>query len=536
MFKMYVLLLSLMIMLSPYSVRAEEPVDLDMVNRIRDEGFNHSQVFELLRHMTDVIGPRLTASPQMRQANAWALEKFEEWGLQDAHLEAFAFGRGWTYEQISVQMLTPRPVQLYAQPVGWTVSTDGPVTGQAVSVRIESKDDFENYEGKLEGKIVFLDDARFGDEPSNDVFLRQTEETLDEKRNFRFPPEDNSRREKFREIFKFMRSLYEFLEKEGAIAVVYISPREAFLLESEGYLFKPEYTLPLPTIVMASEHYNRVLRLLENDQEVSLEMDVQTTFYDDDPNGYNTIAEIRGKGSNPEIVMVGAHYDSWFNGDGAVDNGAGSAIIMEAMRILKSLNIKPNRTIRIALWSGEEQGLIGSKAYVAEHFASRPETVDEEYSYLPRWAWADDEWPITLKADHARLAAYFNIDKGSGRIRGIYTEGNVAVVPIFEDWFKPFADVMAETVVTNGTRGTDHLSYQAVGLPGYQFIQDPLDYRSRLHHTQADTLDYAMENDLKQAAVILASFIYHAAMRDHRLPRKPLPREPGKSGKDKEEE
>jgi Zn-dependent M28 family amino/carboxypeptidase len=277
---------------------------------------------------------------------------------------------------------------------------------------------------------------------------------------------------------------------------------------------------------MEAEHYNLLHRLLELELNPLLAINIDARFHDDDRNAYNTLAEIPGTGENPEIVMTGGHLDSWHASAGAVDNAAGVAITMEAMRILSVLEVKPKRTIRIALWSGEEQGLHGSYQYVRKHLATRPDPEDPEERLLPRSYWRSPGWPITPLPDFDRFSAYFNVDNGSGRIRGIYTEGNAAVKPIFSSWFGPFSDLSAGTVVLGDTGGTDHESFDDVGLPGFQFIQDGLDYRSRLHHTNIDSYDHAVEADMKQASTILAAFLYHAATMEERMPREVMPVKP----------
>ncbi|RMD91086.1 MAG: M20/M25/M40 family metallo-hydrolase [Alphaproteobacteria bacterium] len=500
-----------------------EPVDFDMVNRIRDEGFNHSQVMETLEYMTDVIGPRLTGSPALRRANDWTRDKFSEWGLKNAHLEGFEFGRGWSFSKSVVRMVAPREAQLYALPLSWHPGTNGVIRGEAIKAIIKSEKDFEKFKGKLKGKIVLLSDGGKPSIPDKPLFRRLSAEELAKREAFRIPDDEPDRSDRFAKIFHFQPKLYAFLKEEGALAVVRRSPRDAALIEASAYMHKTGESPDIPAVAMSSEDYRRLLRLIEHEQTVELEMEVVARYYDDDPKAYNTIAEIPGRGRNPQVVMAGAHLDSWFVGDGAVDNGVGSAIVMEAARILSALKVKPRRTIRFALWGGEEQGLYGSAAYVQNHFGTRPPPADEEKAKLPSFFWFSDTYPVTTKPEHEKLSVYFNIDNGSGRIRGIYGEGNAAAAPIFERWFTPFHDLAAETITLNKTGGTDHLYFQWVGLPAYQFIQDPLDYGARLHHTQIDTFDHVQAKDAKQAAVILASFLYHAAMREERFPRTPLP-------------
>ena len=516
---------------SAWAASAQEAIDLDMINRIRDQGFHHSQVVEILRHLTDDIGPRLTGSPQMRKANRWTRDRFAGWGLKNAHLEAFDFGRGWSFSKASVRMIAPHQVPLIALPKAWTPGTDGPIRGAVMKVAIDAEEDFARYHGKLSGKIVMLDPMRPFKEPSNEVFVRFTEQQLAELAVFKQP---DARRREGRLIWLrgrlFRQKLYKFLAEEGVAAAINISGRDGGLIRVMGYTYRPGTAPTFPVLVMASEHYDRILRLLDDGTDVTLEIDVAARFYDDNPKAFNTIAEIPGHGHKPEIVMAGAHLDSWHGGTGAVDNGAGSAVVMEAARILKTLGVTPRRTIRFALWSGEEQGLLGSHAYVSRHFASRPEPEDPAQKDLPYFL-REPTWPLHIKPDHKRLSAYFNIDNGSGRIRGIYGEENVAAKSIFATWFLPFRDLEAEVETLRGTGGTDHLSFDRVGLPGFQFVQDRLDYSSRLHHTNIDTFDHIQPDDLKQASVIMAAFLYHAAMREKPLPRKPLPVAPSAAEK-----
>lgn len=506
---------------------AEEDIDLEVINQIRDEGFTHSEVVDILRHLSDEIGPRLTGSPGMKAANDWTLSKFQEWGLQNGYLDPFEFGRGWTVEKSLVTMTAPRQAQLYAFPLSWTIGTEGVIEAPVILAVISSEADFEKYKGKLEGKIVLVTEPSYWNEPSNEIYVRRTDEALEELAEFPVPAEElEAPGPGFLDMVAFDKVLADFLAEEGAVAGIKKPWREAHMIQAQAYFHMVGSTMPLPMLEMASEHYNRLARLLEADHEVILSLDLETTFYDDDPNAYNTIAEITGQGRNPEIVMVGAHLDSWAMADGAVDNGAGSAIVMEAMRILSTLpNFKPKRTIRIGLWSGEEQGLYGSNTYIREFFAERPYPEEIKHEGFAKQAQTFDQWPITTKPDYELFSAYFNVDNGSGKIRGIYSEANVATAAIFEDWFKPFHDLGAKDVVTRGTGGTDHLGFQNVGLPAYQFIQDRLDYISRLHHTQLDTFDHIVPEDLKQAAVIVAAFLYLAATRDDPLPRKPLPKQ-----------
>ncbi len=304
---------------------------------------------------------------------------------------------------------------------------------------------------------------------------------------------------------------------------------------TSGGSHEPEEGAGVPALVMAREHYNEIVRRLDAGRPVEVEVDVAARFHEDDTRAYNTVAEIPGTDKKGEIVMAGAHLDSWHASTGATDNAAGVAVVMEAVRILKALGVKPRRTIRVALWTGEEQGLVGSVAYVKQHFATRPETTDPEQKKLPE-RFRDDTWPLQLKPEHGKLSAYFNLDNGTGKIRGIYTEENAGVRPIFEAWLAPFADLGANTVTLRRTGGTDHMPFDQVGIPGFQFIQDEIEYGSRTHHTHLDDYDHLRREDLMQASVVMASFLYHTAMRPELLPRKPLPREPAKPKEEKKEE
>ncbi|MBL4838466.1 MAG: M20/M25/M40 family metallo-hydrolase [Kordiimonadaceae bacterium] len=504
---------------------AAEKVDLDIINKIRDEGFNHSQVMETLEHLTDTIGHRLTGSPSMLEANNWTKEKLTEWGLENAHLEGFKFGPGWTMQNVEVYMAAPRRTQLYAIPIAWHPGTNGVVEAEVIHAPMASPDDFAEYKGKLKGKIVLVSDVPDQREPSNKVFTKHNAKSLAGVEQYKILLEKPYKEiEGWVKRVSFKTKLEHFLAEEGAVALVRRSWRKSMLLEGLGYQHKPEFAATIPGIDLAYEHYTRAVRLLESGKTVKFSLKTEVTFHRDDLNSYSTFAEIPGKGRNPEIVMAGGHLDSWVAADGAVDNGAGVAVAMEAVRILKAIGVKPKRTIRVGLWSGEEQGYYGSFQYVIDHLATRPENTKGDLKYMEPYAKAYGQFPIKVKAGHKRFSAYFNLDNGGGKIRGIYTQGNAAVAPIFKAWFAPFHDLGAKTISSNNTSGTDHEPFDEVGLPAFQFIQDGLDYGSRLHHTQLDTFGNTYEKNLKQSAVIIASFLYNAAMRDEKLPRKPMPR------------
>jgi hypothetical protein len=513
-------------------LRAEEPVDLAMMTRIRDEGLHHSQVMETLFHLTDLIGPRLTGSPQAKQANEWTRDQFTRWGLASAHLEGYPFGRGWSFSSCQVRLTSPRTAVLHAYPKAWTPGTNGAVRGPVMRAKIESEKDLDQYRGKVAGKILLLYDSREFKQPEDPQFQRYSREELDKLADFDVDVRDRDWRKAAVERYRLRKAINEFLEKEKALATVEPSGRvNGVVRVSQGGSWTPGESVGVPAVVMAAEHYNELIRLVEHGQPVELELDVAARFLDEDPQAYDTVAEIPGTDKKDELVMAGAHLDSWHAGTGATDNAAGSAVVMEAARILKALGVKPRRTIRVALWTGEEQGFYGSAAYVKKHFASRPENRDPAQQDVPE-RYREETWPLQLKPEHAKVAAYFNLDNGTGKVRGIYSEESSAVRPIFQAWLAPFADLGATTVTMRTTGGTDHVQFDRVGLPGFQFIQDEMDYETRTHHTDLDTYDHLQEQDLRQASVLMAAFLYDAAMRPEPLPRKPLPHEPPKKQKE----
>ena len=507
---------------------ATEAVDLEMVTKIRLEAFNDSKVMETASELMDRIGPRLTGSPQMKQANEWTKDRLAGWGLANAHLESWGpFGRGWTWEGCSVRMTAPSPTQLVAIPEAWTPGTPGPIHGAAARLDIKDASELEKLKGQYAGKIVFFGELR-------DIGLREKADArrFDEKAleaEFHYEMPGGAPRYNRAELVRrreLRKAALKFLEDEKALALVSAGRGDMGTFNVQGAgTWKKGDPEGLPTLSMEPEHFGRVARLLERSVPVEIEMDVKAHFIEDDLMQWNTIAEIPGTDKKDEVVMIGAHLDSWHGATGATDNGAGSVVAMEAMRILKAVGAKPRRTIRIGLWSGEEQALYGSKAYVAQHLASRPEPSPEDKDkpfYMRK-----QTWPITPKPEHAKLSVYFNLDNGSGEIRGIYCEDNAGAVPIFKAWFEPFADLGATLVTMNRTGGTDHESFDDVGLPAFQFVQDELEYETRTHHTNMDLYERLQKNDLMQASAIMATFAYNAAMRDGMMPRKPLPTDPG---------
>jgi hypothetical protein len=519
-----------------WSQEKQEKVDLETITRIRYEGFHNSKVMDYASGLMDSIGERLTGSPNMKRANEWTRDQLTAMGLSNAHLEPWGpFGRGWANQYVNVRMTSPdiAPLLVYAK--AWTPGTNGVVTGKCIRVNIEKKEDFDKYKGKLAGMIlIFGPDAEV--KPIiESPYKRYTDDDLAKTAEYQIPGERPAFR--FADFVKrqqFVKELNQFLADEKVLAVIDHSRGTAgggTVFVQSGGSYKTGETTTVPQLTMASEHWSRIARLLDKKKDVTLELNVTNTFYDDDPMQYDTIAELPGSDKKDEVVMLGAHLDSWHAGTGATDNGAGTIVMMEAMRILKALDIKPRRTIRIGLWSGEEEGLLGSQGYVEQHFGSRPPMDDPGMKGMPTLM-RREAGPVTVKPEQAKVSGYFNVDNGTGKIRGIYLQENEAVEPIFEAWMRPFKDLDMTTVTMRNTGGTDHQSFDAVGIPGFQFIQDPVEYESRTHHSNMDVYDRLQAEDLKQMAVIVASFVYNTAMRDQMLPRKPiepaLPREPEK--------
>jgi hypothetical protein len=499
--------------------RVPERVDLNVIHQIKTEAFQNPKVMDTVFQLTDVYGPRLTNSPQFRAAGEWAVKQLKEYGLDNVKLEKWGpFGRGWAYTAYSGYIDEPQYQPLIGYPLAWTPGTDGPLTAEAVLAPIRTEADLDQYKGKLRGKIVLRDAPRILTLPTDPAGRRFSDAQLADLSLFPIPaPPGRGARAgqpplNPQQARRLRERLNRFWKDEGVPLVVRESSEgDAGLIYGLGA--DRESNDNVPTIVLSAEHYNRIARLLDHKLPVKLTFDVKAQFYDDDPASFNVIAEIPGNAKRDEVVMVGAHFDSWHTGTGATDNAAGAAVAMEVMRILKTLDLKMDRTVRLALWGGEEEGLLGSRAYVKEHFAD----------------------PAVMKptAEHERFSGYFNLDNGSGKIRGINLQDNDAMRPIFEKWLEPFKDLGAGTIALRNTGGTDHLSFDAVGLPGLQFIQDPLDYFTRTHHSNMDVYDRIQPADLEQAAAIIASMVYDAATRPEKLPRKPLPKpRPSRPGED----
>jgi carboxypeptidase Q len=496
-----------------------------MVTRIRQEGFRNSKVMDYARALTDTIGARLTGSPNMKKANDWTRDEFTKMGLVNAHLEPWKFGRGWVADSVNVRMIQPDEQQLYAIAFAWSPATNGPVRGKVVKVKLESKEDLEKNKGKLAGAIVMIAEPKEM-KPIDKAYLnRYTDEQLLDLEGYEIPgARDNARRGEFMKRREFRKELAQFAMDEKIAAFLQPGNGDGGVFRVQGSgTWRDDEPVGIATIGLAPEHYARIARLIDDKKDVELELDLKARFLDQDLNAYNTVAEIAGSDKKGEIVMLGAHLDSWHTGTGATDNAAGSVVMMEAMRIIKTLGVTPKRTIRIALWSGEEQGLLGSKAYVEEHFGKRNDPKDPEQAKLPAWA-RTDKGELVLKPEQAKVSAYFNVDNGTGKVRGIYAQENAAVSPIFASWLTPLHDLGATAVTMRNTGSTDHVSFDDVGIPGFQFIQDDVEYFTRTHHTNWDTYERLQRDDLMQAAVAVATFVWEAANRPEMLPRKPLPK------------
>jgi hypothetical protein len=518
---------------------ATENLDLTMYQRIREEGLQHSKIMEYGSALTDDIGPRLTGSPNMAKANAWTRDQLNAMGCVNAHLEDWGeFGMGWQQLNTWVRMTSPDTAVFIAQATPWSPGTNGTVSGEATYVNIQTDADFDQYKGKLAGKIVLLGEMREVPPVDKVPFERYTDKELEELAQYPVTGAASDMQARIRAYIQRTRiadKIAQFLADEKATAVIRPSRDGKNGGGSGGTIFDDngaalgrqpylaDHKVQVPVVVMAIESYGRVYRLLQAHVPVTLEMDVETKFTGDHEHGFDTVAEIPGTDPKlkDEVVMVGGHLDSWIAGTGATDNGAGSIVAMEVMRILNALKVQPRRTIRIALWSGEEQGLYGSRGYVKQHFGYAAPATTPDQAALPEFL--RKTGPLEIKPEQNLLSGYFNVDNGSGKIRGVYLQENGAIAPIFAQWITPLKDLGVTTLSMRNTGGTDHLSFDAVGIPGFQFIQDDLDYESRTHHSNQDVYERLQPNDLKQIATVEAIFVYNAAMRDQMLPRKPLP-------------
>jgi carboxypeptidase Q len=531
------IVLPLVVLLVPLLIVAQqstEKIDLNVIHKIKiaeiggggrgggGGGRGGSQVMNIMYNLTDRYGPRLTNSPQFKRAGDWAVGQLKEWGLSNVHLEKWstAGGRGgpipsWEITGYGGAMVEPTYMPIIGYPQAWSGGTNGPVTGEAILAQVNAPADLDKWHGKLKGKIVLTADLLDLPFPSTPLGRRYSDDELRELvpeilpaggrgggRGGPFAALQNMTPE---ERTAFQEKQRKFFVEEGALLTVTASVRgqSGTVFASNGSPRSGDPTQNLPSVSITAENYNRIVRLLQHNETVKLSFDIKVKFDTSNTDSFNVIAEIPGATKPGEIVMVGGHFDSWHMGTGATDNAAGSAVAMEVMRILKTLNLKMDRTVRLGLWGGEEEGLLGSAAYVKEHFAD----------------------PATMKttAEHGGFAGYFNVDNGTGRIRGVYLQENEMVRPIFEQWFAALKDLTPGVITIRNTGGTDHQSYDRVGLPGFQFIQDPMDYDTRTHHSNMDVYDRIQQADMEQMAIIEAVFVYNAATRPEKLPRNDLP-------------
>ncbi len=498
----------LLVILSAGTALAQEKVDLEMMHRIKSEGIGNSQIEELSFYLTDYLGPRLSGSTNLRNARTWTAEKFNEWGLSNVKIDDYGdFGRGWNVKKSYLAMKAPYYAQVIAYPKAWTDGFVGTLSSEVVLLEINTEEDFEKYRGKLKGKVV-TSASNLQVNPAFEAEARRlTDEELEARKEItvggnvgRYTPEMLDRLRAARLLDQKLTNF--LLEEEVGLRLTGTRGSFGTVFHTRAGSFSKDKLPTVPELEIAAEHHGRIYRLLKKGIPVEIEAEVEVEWLDDDYKGYNVLAEIPGtdKSLKSEIVMLGAHLDSWHAGTGGNDNAAGVVVMMEAIRILKDLGLQPKRTIRIALWGEEEQGLFGSRGYVQKYVADR--NTKEK------------------KAEWEKISAYYNLDNGSGKIRGIYLEGNDMLVPVFEEWFKPFHEMGAKTITRRNTGSTDHVAFNAVGVPGFQFIQDPIDY-GRGYHTNMDVYERMQFADMTQAAVIIAAMVYNTAQREEKLPRKP---------------
>ena len=591
--------LLLFVLVAPYAAFGQQPQPnpTDPIERIKDEGMNRSQVMQTLSYLSEVIGPRLTASPAAKRANEWTRDTLAKWGLQNAHLEAWGpFGRGWTLKHFSAQVVEPQDIPLIAYPKAWSPSvkvtpevanTPSPkskknmslsppaqppgsvVTADVIYLDAKNEADLDKYKGQLKGKIVLISQPVEVKAVFDPLGTRRDEKNLLALANANPPGPGGgfgggggggggrggaglTQQERQQQLFQqtvFTAKRMNMLVDEGAAVAVDVSPRgtggtifvqqatvaqpipksaeEMRTLARLNYYDPKAEAKMIPQVTVAVEHYNRMIRMIQQGEKLKMTVDLQVEYQDQDNMGYNTVAEIPGSDLKDEIVMLGGHMDSWQAGTGATDNGAGVAVALEAVRILQTVGLKPRRTIRVALWTGEEEGLLGSHAYVAQHFG-KLEGGAGQFGGGGGFGGGDgggNRTPskLTTLPEYEKFSGYFNLDNGTGKIRGVYLQGNNAVRDLFKQWLLPFGDLGASTITISNTGGTDHQSFDGIGLPGFQFIQDEIEYGTRTHHSNQDVFDRVQADDMKQAATIMAAFVYNTAMRDDKLPRKPAP-------------
>jgi len=595
--RQFAAVLLLFVLVAPYAAFGQQPQPnpTDPIERIKDEGMNRSQVMQTLSYLSEVIGPRLTASPAAKRANEWTRDTLAKWGLQNAHLEAWGpFGRGWTLKHFSAQVVEPQDIPLIAYPKAWSpgvkvtpevANTSSPkskknmslsppaqppgsvVTADVIYLDAKNEADLDKYKGQLKGKIVLISQPVEVKAVFDPLGTRRDEKNLLALANANPPGPGGgfgggggggrggaglTQQERQQQLFQqtvFTAKRMNMLVDEGAAVAVDVSPRgtggtifvqqatvaqpipksaeEMRTLARLNYYDPKAEAKMIPQVTVAVEHYNRMIRMIQQGEKLKMTVDLQVEYQDQDDMGYNTVAEIPGSDLKDEIVMLGGHMDSWQAGTGATDNGAGVAVALEAVRILQTVGLKPRRTIRVALWTGEEEGLLGSHAYVAQHFG-KLEGGAGQFGGGGGFGGGDgggNRTPskLTTLPEYEKFSGYFNLDNGTGKIRGVYLQGNNAVRDLFKQWLLPFGDLGASTITISNTGGTDHQSFDGIGLPGFQFIQDEIEYGTRTHHSNQDVFDRVQADDMKQAATIMAAFVYNTAMRDDKLPRKPAP-------------
>jgi len=519
---------------------AAESLDLATIERIRTEGLWHSHVMEYGSGLFDGVGPRLTGSPEFERAAQWSIEQLRRMGASNPHEESWGdFGMGWTQVGTSLLMTAPSTATLLAQATPWSPATQGEIKGDVIAVpELEDEKGFDAWKGKLAGKIILYGNApKINPDPSNPM---QHYDAAKLEHFASFPlngdqedsfvlPDDPAFWEKIFKQMMFKEKVAKFFADEHAAAVLVPGGWRGIIHDDTGesmgwFVYRPDHKQALPSAVIANEAFLRMHRLVSHKVPVTVTLNIDTRFSGDHVEGHDVIAEIPGTDPalKDQVVMMGGHLDSWIAGTGATDDGAGTIIALEAMRILKALNIQPRRTIRIGLWGGEEQGIFGSSGYIRNHYGTLSYSTKPEEQLVPEFL-REQVGPVTVKPEHAQFDAYFNADNGTGKFLGIFCEGNSQAARIFEQWAKPIKDLGFTTISMRNTGSTDHVPFDQVGLPGFQFIQDPRDYESETHHTNEDTYERLSEPDLKQAATVMAIFVYNAAQRDAMMPRPPMP-------------
>ena len=533
-------------------LQTPERVDTAAIEKIKAEAMRQSQVMEIARNLTNVYGARLTNSPSIKAAGEYTRKKLVEWKLDDVHLEPWNFGVGWTNDKFSVKVVSEPNLSLLAYPKAWTPGTNGPITAEAVEAVIKTEADFERLRGKLRGKIVMILPAppagpaaaqnvkRFTDDELRALVDSPTPAAAAPRQAAAEPatpvptpaaPEAETGffawienalsaapaqpagpvRQTPRPAALTRDRVTAFYLQEGVAAMIEPAPSRdgavfAVTATGEPNFWKKDLktTKVPPQLAIAAEQYGKIMDTIQKSGPLMMEIDIRNSYLSQDPNSFNVVADIKGTDKADQFVVLGAHLDSWHLGKGATDNAAGVAVVMEAVRILKAAGLPMRRTVRLGLWTGEEEGLLGSRAFVDKYFINRPISQ--------------------TKAGHEKLSGYFNVDNGTGAIRGVYMQGNTAINPIFEAYMSPLKSFGMTTLSSRSVGGTDHVSFDSAGLPGFQFIQDPIEYDSRTHHTNLDTFERLLSEDLTKNAAIVASFVYLTANRDEPLPRKPLPK------------